>query len=308
MKNILSLSARAACLLLFAGATACTSSDGSTDPGESADELSSSAPAFVTLRPDPRTCGAPLCGGYFVRAVNRPRIEHYVSGLDLAESGLPADALEDIRSAPLNELVLSGHLGALDQRYRTRKFVVQDAYRGMPGVTPREGAAFYQVHARNPPILCLVAPCPNEIASLLNTGTEEAFDRISVNPAALSWVDKGWLGSRVEKHDAVVAGMFVQGDRFPGGYEHVLEASQVFVRLPDRIGPCPERPAMLCSPGASAVYQRTVDRCIEQVGCVPPKVCMQYIPECQPGYTLMSWAALPDGCPSYACDPSFIVE
>jgi len=299
------------CALLFTGAAACAASDGPANPdttGESADELSVTSPTFVTLRADLRRCIAPACGGYFVRDVNRQSAERYVSGLDFTESPLPPDAIDDVRSAPANELVLRGHLGLMERRFHTRAFVVLDAFRGMPGVTLREDDAFYQAHARKPPIACFVAPCPNEIASLLNTSREEAFDRVSVDRAALPWVDRAWLASRVERHEAVVAGALEQGERFAGGFEQVLKASQVFVHLPDRIGPCVARPTLRCAEGTIAVHERTEDRCIVQVACVRPGVCPLYVPSCPSGYTLTSWTAPPSGCPAFACDPTFVVE
>lgn len=312
MKKIVSFGVRAACALLFTAATACAGSDGPSDPGatrESADDLSIFASSFVTLRPDLRRCAAPMCGGYFVRDVNRQGAERYVSGLDFTESRLPVDAVEDVQSAPPNELVLYGHLGLEDPRFHTRPFAIHAAFRGMPSVTANATDAFYQAHARKPPIQCFVAPCPNEIATLLNTGREEEFDRISVDRAALPWVDKGWLASRVAAHQAVVTGTFAQGQLLPGGYEKVLEATQVFVRLPDRIGPCPERPQFLCTEGTVVIQERTEDRCMVQVGCVVPNICPQtrYMPECSAGYTLASWAEAPSGCPTYACDPTFVI-
>jgi hypothetical protein len=311
MNQRLSRGARAACALLFTGATACAASDGPSDPGpagESADALSVTSPSFVTLRADLRRCMGPMCGGYFVRDVNVHGAERYVSGLDFTESGLPADTVDDVRSAPANELVIRGRLGPPEPRFRTRELIVLEAFRGMPDVTQSEDDAFYQVHARKPPIACLVAPCPNEIASWLNTTREEEFDRVFVSRAASPWVDEGWLASRVTTHNAVVAGVFAQGEHFPGGFEEVLEVSQVFVRLPDRIGPCPRPPTLRCPEGTIAVQQRTDDRCLVQVACVTPGVCPQYVPACPSGYTRTSWAAPPGGCPAFACDPSFVVH
>lgn len=310
-KTTLSLTARAACALLFTGATACAASDGPSDPrttGESADELSITVPSFVTLRADMRRCVAPLCGGYFVRDVNRDCDERYVSGLDFTMSRLPEDVINSVRAAPTNEIVLRGHLSAAETRFHTHAFVVLDAYRGMPTVTPREGDAFYQVHARTPPIACFVAPCPNEIASLLNTTHEDAFDRVSVDRAALPYVDRGWLASRVETHQAVVAGAFANGQHFPGGYEQVLEASQVFVHLPDTAGPCTQPSTPACGEGTIALQERTADRCLEQLACVKPALCSQITPVCASGYTLNWWTAPPNGCRTFACDPTFILR
>jgi hypothetical protein len=313
MNNILSLGARAACALLFTAATACAANDGPSDPGsidKRADEIAVTLPSFVTLRADLRRCLAPLCGGFFVRDVNGQGTEQYVSKLDFQESGLLTDAIADVQSAPANELVLRGHLGQQEPLYQTRPFMVLEAFRGMPNVTPRDGDAFYQVHARRPPIACFVAPCPNEIASLLNTNSQETFDRISVDGAALPWVDKQWLASRVATHNAVAAGTFADGESFPGGVERVLEASQVFVRLPELVGPCPARPEFRCTEGTVVLQQRTEDRCMVQVGCVSQNICPQSrdIPECQSGYALTSWTVPPSGCPTYACDPSFVVR
>jgi len=311
MNHILSLGARAACALLFTAATACAANDGPSDPGsidERADELSVTLPSFVTLRADLRRCLDPMCGGFFVRDVNQQGTEQYVSRLDFQESGLPTDAIAAVQSAPLNELVLWGHLGHQESRFQTRTFMVLEAFRGMPNVTPRAGDAFYQVHARRPPIACFVAPCPNEIASLLNTKSEEVFDRISVDRAALPWVDKQWLASRVATHDVVAVGTLVEGENLPGGVERVLEASQVFVRLPEGVGPCPTTPMFLCTEGTSVLEQRTEDRCLVQVGCVPQSICPLFIAACPSGYTLTSWTAAPSGCPAYACDPSFTLR
>jgi hypothetical protein len=304
---MLPLGARSACVLLFVGATACAASDGSTDPssvGQGVDELSTT---FVTLRLDLRRCAKPLCGGYFVRDVNQGAAERYVSRLDF-DTSLPAEVIDDVRSAPASELVLRGHLGPEETRFHTRPFVVSEAFRGMPGVTPLADAAFYQVHARKPPIECFVGPCPNEIAQTLNTSMTEEFDSVSVDSASLLWVDKGWLASRVEAHGAVVAGTLRQGAHLPGGFEEVLDASQVYVRLPERKGPCPVSPTQSCADGTVAVQERDADRCIMQVGCVKPGVCPLFEPLCASGYTLSSWASAPDACPAFACDPSFTIK
>ena len=307
--EMLSLGARVSCaLLLFVSAAGCAASDGPSEPGTATEPVDEQSVTFVTLRADLRRCAAPQCGGYFVRDINSTHAERYVSGLAFAESRLPPDAIDDVRSAPASELVLRGYLGPQEPRTQTRPFVVLEAFRGMPSVTPREGAAFYMVHPRKPPIACFVAPCPNEIAALLNTSAEVGFDRVAVDLAALPWVDRGWLASRVEAHGAIVAGTFEKGALFPGGYEDVLQATQVFVRLPERVGPCPTVPAWLCTDGSVAAFERTDDRCVVQVGCVRPGVCPLFAPACASGYTLTSWTAPPNGCPAFACDPTFIVE
>jgi hypothetical protein len=302
---ILSLGAWAGCALFFAGATACTATDVSSDPGTASEALDDASVSFVTVRADVRTCSSALCGGYFLQAVNRQGPERYATALDFTETGLSTDVIADLQKAPPGELVLRGHFEAQGPRARSQPFIVLDVYRGMPGVTASDASVFYQVHARKPAIQCVVAPCPNEIASRLNTTTEEAFDRADVGPAALPWVDREWLTASVYSEGAVVAGTLSQGDLLPGGYEEVLLAGQVFIHLPARTSPCPVKPGLLCSEGSVPAYERTPDRCLVQIACVTPGICPLIVPECAAGYTRISWPAAPNGCQTFACDPSF---
>ena len=63
---------RSACALVL-GIVGCASSADPTEPqsDSTTDELSMRVPSFVAVRADLRRCAAPLCGGYFVRDVNR---------------------------------------------------------------------------------------------------------------------------------------------------------------------------------------------------------------------------------------------
>src|SRR5262245_7833136 len=91
------------------------------------------ADRFVTIAPDPRRCAPPVCGGYFVRAVNLDTPEEHVTKLLFDGSGLDEETIAKVREALLPELVLLGHFGEREETYRTRPFVVVDAYRGLPG-------------------------------------------------------------------------------------------------------------------------------------------------------------------------------
>jgi hypothetical protein len=42
--------------------------------------------------------------------------------------------------------------------------------------------------------------------------------------------------------------------------------------------------------------------------CVKLGICPLYMPHCTDGYTLAAWRTEPNGCFSYACDPSFTVQ
>ncbi len=128
---------------------------------------------------------------------------------------------------------------------------------------------------------------------------------MDVSGAARPGVDRTWLAGRVLRHGAIVAGAIADGRRFTAGPELVLRATQVFLRMPDSIGPCPRTLERVCASGQIATYRRTEERCLVFDGCVQPAMCAGPGVTCDAGYTKASWAAGAGGCPAFACDPEF---
>jgi hypothetical protein len=278
------------------------------EPTETADgELSASSRSYVTLRADMRKCMAPMCGGYWVHDVNRKTDEKYVSGLDFAKSGLNEDQIAKILDANPEELVLRGKLGPKDQGFDTRPLLVYEAYRGMPGVAPLAGETFYRAEDRSPQISCFAAPCPNETATKLNATAKTNFDGYSVKRALMPFVDEAWLTARVHKHNAIVSASILNGQKYPGGFEQILDASQVFVRIDDASGPCPAIKLPACGAGQTWAYTRDADLCVMPDMCVADGNCPSLAwPHCADGYSVSAWRVNSVGCTQFACDPSFV--
>ena len=306
MKRILTMGALIAAMV---GCASAAESPEDPEANDSNDALSSSAPSYVSVRRDPRRCASPSpkCGGYYVHELNGSRDDRYVSGFDLSALGLDPRTEEDLHAAPKRELVLYGSVGEPDRPFGVRAFVVTGAYLGMPGVSVAEGASFYTVGARSPKIVCIAAPCPNEVAQELNRAANVLFDGVRVVPAARPLVDQDWLATRVLTRDAVVAGTFAPGAQYPAGKELLLVASQVFVRLPDRPEPCPRMPLPLCDADTEEVmtFRRNSDRCLVPTGCAKPGLCPMVRPVCGEGYVLESWRSGSAACFAHACDPTF---
>ncbi len=270
------------------------------------EDLGTTSQSYVRVRVDPRRCMAPMCGGYWVSDVNRVTLsERYVSHLDFSVSGLSEDDADRVRSAPAGELLLRGRLGAPDATYSTRAFLVTEAYRGMPGVVPAAGEAFYRAGPRTPQINCFAAPCDNEVATKLNYTAKTNFTGYQVDRAAVPFADKTWLIGRIAAHGALVSGKFVSGQLFPGGREKLLSASQVFLRIPDRVGPCPMPPIYLCSAGKEQTYNHTADRCDLPAQCAAPGTCSSFVPICAQDYSRYSWRQGDSACFAHACYPAF---
>lgn len=271
----------------------------------SEDTLSTSADGLVSLRRDFRRCMAPLCGGYWVRDVNARTAERYVNGLDFSNSGLDDATIGLVLDAPTSEIVLKGRLGRLERAHRTRPFVVAEAWRGLPGFTGRASDGLYDLSFREPQITCITAPCPNLVAHKVRTRSRKFVDGLVFATAEASHVDPLWLEGRVLSNDALVLGAVVRGQRFAGGFESLVEARQVFVKLPEVAGPCPTVRAQRCAAGWTGTFERTADRCLDAAGCVEIQACEKLTPACEDGFTLESWNAQPDGCPAYTCTPAW---
>lgn len=284
--------------------------DGVVDTDEA--DLGSSQRSYVTLRRDYRKCSWPMCGGWYVADVNRKNTkEVYVAELDFEGSGLDAAVADQVTSAANGEVVLHGKLADLADwdDPAMKVFRVSAAWRGMPGQVVAAGDVFHEVAAVDPPRQCFTAPCPNLEVTPLHRSQGVEIDRVATQHFLEPRLDHTWLQDRVATGRAIVAGSVIDGESFPGGVEQVLHASQVFVSLPETSETeCPQsKPSCDWEGGEAAVYTRDADRCVVLVGCVEGGACGQPVPECAPGYTLVSWTGGMFACTVYACDPAFLV-
>ena len=301
MKNLIRV---LACAALMGCGTADVSGNATPDVSDT-DALVVSG-SFFTLRADTRACPSPMCGGYFVAPVNSTRPEAYVSALDFARSGLSASDIAKVQGAPAGELVLRGKLSLKSRTTGTRRLLVSDAYRGMPGAAAT--GRFFSV--KHQPKQCIAAPCNQDMASELNSpGAAKEVTTVAVDSAAMGFVDTDWLLHRVQSGGALVAASITGGAQYPAGTEQVLDATQVFLHLPEGMGPCPMVRQIDCSQtGQVDTFERNADRCLVQTGCVTPGVCSMMIPTCGTGYTATSYRGPSNACARVTCDPSWILQ
>ena len=293
---------------VFAGCASASEAPLAVEAEASLEPISSSFAGYVSVRRDTRECSRPMCGGYFVHELNRSLADRYVPALDLTALGLGPTSERALRDAPDDELVLRGRPGSADPRSGMRALVVTEAYHGMPGVKVTKGDVFYAMAPRDPQVECFAVPCPNEVARPINGSTTRVFDTLRVDRAAWPHVDRDWLAARALSHGGLVAGTFAPPDDSHADRKLVLDASQVFVRLPDRAGPCATGTSAACDSGEVMTFRRTPDRCMVPTGCVKPGICALLIPACGAGYVRVSWRADSGGCNAFACDPAFLSD
>lgn len=272
--------------------------------GDDSDALSTSTD--YTLRADARACPSPACGGYFLRAVNKSRPEVYVSALDFSRSGLSAADIATVQAAPPSELVLRGKLSPKVNGSALRQLLVTDAFRGMPGRSA--SGTFYAVH--HAPVQCTTSPCNQDAATALNTtASPVSVTTLSVASAAVGFVDEAWLTHRLQQGRAIVAATVTSGAQLPGGTEQVLDATQVFLHVPEVPGPCPALMPLDCSQsGQVNTFTRDENRCLVPTGCAAPGVCSMMLPACADGYTATRYTSAENACPRVVCDPNWILQ
>lgn len=258
-------------------------STSSLEPGTQQPGIAESI--YVTVQAEFDRCSPIAFSGLaWIREVNEHRRPMLVA---LDESGLTRTAVEQTAGAPEGALVLRGVLGGDDaDGTRLRTFTALEAWRGMPDVEAGAESAYVRVEMHE----------GNIVAAFLNGDRRHEVRSVSVDHAALPFVDRDWLASRVMSHYGLLAGVF---DR------DVVEVTQVFVHLPDVPGPCPEL-RIRCEPGTVPTYERDANRCLIPAGCVQRGRCPMYIPSCQAGYDLQRWPSRPSACDAFACDPSFV--
>lgn len=267
------------------------------------DELSTRAASYVTLKKDLRRCAAPACGGWFVKDVNKTTAAQYVASLDFSTSGIDAAGEAQLAGAADGEVVMLGKLGLKSRRTGQRLFLVGKAWRGMPGRTAQAGDSFYVLTDRRPFVRCIQAPCNALEAGKLNLTTKTQTTDLSVASAAGNYVDETWLNHEALTEEGIVAASIQSGARFPGGTEKIVDASQVFVKVPETRS-CPQMRLAPCAAGNSWTYRRDENRCVLPIGCAPTVACRKLTPACEAGYELIQWTG-ESGCSEYACDPSW---
>jgi hypothetical protein len=240
---------------------------------------------FFVLESPLKACTTTTCSGdYWVRELDGARGDLQVSALDV--SGVPRTALAQALGAESGEVVLRGQFGPAPSGANVSAFIALEVWRGLPGVNPASSDSYSSIEKANGQL----------VANVLD-GTEKAtLETLSLSAFVPLDVDMAWLGARVLEHGALVAG------RLNGT---ALEAEQVFIRLPDVIGPCPDY--QIDCRDEAPTYSRDDNRCLIPTGCVVAQDCPLDV-DCRAGYRAVLWRVQPAGCASFACDPAFLSQ
>jgi len=200
--------------------------------------------SYLVFR-DFRRCAAPLCGGFWVQAVNHTVTVCadgtssadgcYVGGINWSTLSL-SDEERSLAEATAGSLIIDGTL-------ETRSFepggvelgsIVVDAAWGAPwgpAMTRPSNERFY--NATDNGISCLVPPCFNRDLAYLNTGVTDVVSAIDLTMTAASAEQLTLAGNALSAGNLRVAGT-ITDDTEPGpsgDFGRTLEAIQFYLPI-----------------------------------------------------------------------------
>ncbi len=219
MSHIRTLVALAA-IALSASVHAQSTPTPGTEPGQQPPTAVSTPaePYFIVTRIDARKCAYPLCGGYFVKAVNSALTrcadgklarECHAVELDTRALGWSDEQRTKFEASfGQGKALVKGALEPQPRGFYTGEVLrVAEAWQGQGG-NKRPLGTFYSLKSTG--IVCIKAPCPSFSLSTLNRpATERTIDMPDFTPARASEeaVQAAW--SALEQGPILAAGAVV---------------------------------------------------------------------------------------------------
>jgi hypothetical protein len=229
--------------------------------------------AYFTVTPDLRLCPSPICGGFWLKAVNRPttscadgsqQTSCYVASADFG-------ALESTPGFGSGEVVVHGRIDTVEYPGfgDLGRLVAASAW---TGATARSSEGTYY-RVRDLGILCFASPCFSFEARTLNQTTTLTLSRLDLAAAGASpeQLTAAWEAAR--RGELIVVGR-TEREAHPLGDGLALIASQF--HLPE-----PARARCLSDADcASGTRCNAHELCLPPPGCEPgdpcPTVCSGY--------------------------------
>ncbi|MFO0549614.1 MAG: DUF6748 domain-containing protein [Polyangiaceae bacterium] len=224
---------------------------------------------YVVTRQDLRKCAYPMCGGVYVKAVNKTKTtcmdgskqaDCYVAELDVAALGLPEDQAVSVRGeATAGRVLLSAGFVALPQG-GIPKLEVHKAFSARTANTA--SGTYYLVQSSG--IQCIKAPCESMEGLKLNTSTVKPLTDINLSALGLTPDAEQQVLARIMQSSVMATGT-IKSVKVQGGTVKRLDVSQLF----DLVEPA--QTLCLAADDCAAGSYCDTTQCLSN--CAPGQVC-----------------------------------
>jgi len=190
-----------------------------------ADSLDSTS-SFYSIRRDRRRCASPMCGGYFIKLVNRS-LTRCANGRSMAECYVASIEWNGQPEADKDGALVRGRLDTRGNR--NGKYGVLHAREvWLTAGNNQPLGSYYRVVDRG--IRCIAAPCKTHHEARLNTTVNSNIAGVELAGAGAPEDVVGEATAAMTHPDGVlVAGLHAQVSG-PAGRAQMLKASQFYVR------------------------------------------------------------------------------
>lgn len=189
---------------------------------------------FYTVRPDFRECVSPICGGWFVKAVNLNAIpcpdgsikkECYVGSDKIKIPGLSDRQMAELRQAMHESRALL--VGAISSRIKQGLLVIRGAW---ISATPQAAEGTF-VGVRSNGIVCITYPCPSYDGYILNQRYIKSLAAVDLSAVQASDEQLMQAQAAIDSDDGLpLAGHFVEVTG-PAGSAQGIAASQFYLKV-----------------------------------------------------------------------------
>ncbi|KAK5579937.1 hypothetical protein RB653_009626 [Dictyostelium firmibasis] len=265
---------------------------------------------YYTFREDERKCASPECGGLFLKKINSPEDEIYVSSYMMVNANLNPTSIEDDKN-----IIVSGYVMPSDEGDGYNGFFLKGIHQRMiipklgdnvespskaTNIITRESDSYYFLS--NHSTECIdTDSCPIYKSLKINSKESTNFSTYTEPyTTSVPLLDLKWFNSRLIKEhvESIYVGSIVLGTI----EANQLSITEIFINIEDPVFPC-KKNTNYCSTLHIPTFSRSSDRCPIFEGCVLRKPCHLAIPSCPKGYKSYSYPSHPNGCLKYYCDP-----
>lgn len=253
---------------------------------------------FVVTGQDFKKCAFPMCGGFFVKAVNATKTtcvdgtkaaQCYVAELDFTALGLSEQETADVRSQAIaGTVLLSGGLGKMDN-FPQARLTVQKAFAQHTDAAPT--GTFYSLGPSG--IVCITTPCPSLNAHKLNASTVKPVTDVDFSAMGLTDQEISDALTTVQEKNLVLSGVIKTS-----GQKKKLVVSQYY----ETVEPSTQA---LCLTDDACGADAHCDTSVCLSNCAPGMVCPAVCyGQCVPGAPEPVGGSCVDACGDQSADAS----